>query len=204
MISRVVVPQRYGMRLGFEFADLLLLDLHLRNNLRLRGSHAAHDKRGDQDKQHRESMRQSRLHRVLHCWSVASGAAPLRRLHPVRRETLGGNITLDDVSATVVEAGTVGGRVSFSGSIVDGGEYFFGSHGGTITITVPEGTDAEVSFATIHGSISSNFSGVPDFERGQRSTFTIGSGGATIEAETFGGRIVLRRGGSESRQDLVR
>ena len=117
---------------------------------------------------------------------------------------MGGNITLDDVSATVVEAGTVGGRVSFSGSIVDGGEYFFGSHGGTITITVPEGTDAEVSFATIHGSISSNFSGVPDFERGQRSTFTIGSGGATIEAETFGGRIVLRRGGSESRQDLVR
>ena len=119
-------------------------------------------------------------------------------------ETVGGNIVLEDVSATVVEVGTVGGRISFSGSIADGGEYFFGSHGGTITITVPEGTDAEVSFATIHGSISSNFSGVPDFERGQRNTFTIGSGGATIEAETFGGRIVFRRGGSESRRDLVR
>lgn len=75
---------------------------------------------------------------------------------------------------------------------------------GTITITIPENTDAEVSFATIHGSISSNFSGVPNFERGQRNMFTIGSGGAIIEAGTFGGRIVLRRGGSEGRQDPVR
>ena len=119
-------------------------------------------------------------------------------------ETVGGNIIFEDVSATIVEAGTVGGRVSYTGSIADGGEYFFGSHGGTVSITVPEGTDADVSFATIHGSISTNFSGVPDFERGQRNTFTIGSGGATIDAETFGGRIVLRRGGPEARQDLIR
>ena len=83
-----------------------------------------------------------------------------------------------------------------------GGEYFFGSHGGTITITLPEGTDADVSLATIHGNISSNFAGAPDFESGQRHTFTIGSGGAAIEAETFGGRIILRRDGSETRQDV--
>ena len=75
-------------------------------------------------------------------------------------ETVGGNITLEDVSASVVEVGTVGGRISYSGSVDRDGEYFFGSHGGSITITVPEGTDADVSFATIHGSISTNFSGV--------------------------------------------
>ena len=117
-------------------------------------------------------------------------------------ESVGGNITLADVSASVVEAGTVGGRISYSGSLDRDGEYFFGSHGGSITIEVPEGTDADVSFATIHGSISTNFSGVGNLARGQRNTFTIGSGGAVLEAETFGGRIVLRRGGSETRQDV--
>ncbi len=116
-------------------------------------------------------------------------------------ETVGGNITLEDVSASVVEVGTVGGRISFQGTILDGGEYFFGSHGGSITITVPEGTNADVSLATIHGGISSTFSSAPDFKKGQRQPFRIGSGGAAVEAETFGGRIVLRSGGSASQRD---
>ena len=117
-------------------------------------------------------------------------------------ETVGGNITLENVSASVIEAGTVGGRISFTGEIRRGGEYFFGSHGGSITITVPEGTNADVSLATIHGNISSTFSNAPDFRKGQRQPFTIGTGGATIEAETFGGRIVLRSGASQTRQDV--
>lgn len=114
-------------------------------------------------------------------------------------ESVGGNITLENLSATIIEAGTVGGRVSFDGAVEDGGDYFFSSNGGTVSISIPENSNVEVSFASIHGSISSDFSNAPDFRRGSRNAFTIGSGGANIEAETFGGRIMLRRRGSRER-----
>ena len=108
-------------------------------------------------------------------------------------ETVGGSVILENLSGMVVEAESLGGRLSFEGAVVDGADYFFGSHGGTITITIPGASDVTVTFASIGGRISSDFPGTPEFERGVRNQFTIGSGGANIEAETFGGRIVLRR-----------
>ena len=112
-------------------------------------------------------------------------------------QTVGGSVILENLSGTVVEAESIGGRLSFEGAVVDGADYFFGSHGGTITITIPEASNVTVTFASISGGISSDFPGTPEFERGTRNRFTIGSGGANIEAETFGGRIVLRRQGGD-------
>jgi DUF4097 and DUF4098 domain-containing protein YvlB len=108
-------------------------------------------------------------------------------------ETVGGSIIMEGMSATVIEAGSVGGRVSFDGVILDGGDYFFGSHGGTVSVTIPATSNALVTLSSIHGNISSDFPGAADLERGARNSFTIGSGGANIEVETFGGRIVVRR-----------
>ncbi len=110
---------------------------------------------------------------------------------------MGGSIYLEDLSATVVEVGSVGGRVFFEGPVVAGADYFLGSHGGTVTITIPESSNVSVSFTSVHGNITSDFPGVPELERGARNRFTLGSGGANIEAETFGGRIVLRRQGGD-------
>ncbi len=109
-------------------------------------------------------------------------------------ETVGGSIIFEGMSATVIEAGSVGGRVSFEGTVVDGADYFFGSHGGTVIISIPEASNVSVTVATIHGNISSDFPGTPDLERGARNSFTIGNGGANIEAETFGGRVLFRAG----------
>ena len=136
---------------------------------------------------------------VIEANSVAQDVRISNSSGEVYVETVGGSIILEGLSATIVEAGSVGGRVSFEGTVVDGGDYFFGSHGGTVSITIPEASNASVSLASIHGSISSDFSGAPDLERGARNTFTIGSGGANIEAETFGGRIVLRRRSGDGR-----
>ncbi len=130
---------------------------------------------------------------VIEANSVARDIRISNSSGEVYAETVGGSIILEGMSATVVEAGSVGGRVSFDGTIVDGGEYFFVSHGGTVSITIPGDSNASVTFASIHGNISSDFPGIPDLERGARNRFTIGNGGANIEAETFGGRIVLRR-----------
>ncbi|MBW3534026.1 MAG: DUF4097 domain-containing protein [Gemmatimonadetes bacterium] len=111
-------------------------------------------------------------------------------------ESVGGSITMENVRARVVEAGTVGGRIRYSGTLAPDGRYFFGTHGGPIDIEVPEGTGATFTLATIHGGITANVAGAPErFARGQRHSFTTGGGGAQVEAETFGGRITLARPG---------
>lgn len=136
---------------------------------------------------------------VIEVSSVAQDVRISNSSGEVYVETVGGSVILEGLTASVVEAGSVGGRISFDGYVVDGGEYFFVSHGGTVSITIPEASNATVTFASVHGNISSDFAGTPELERGARNTFTIGSGGANIEAETFGGRIVLRRGSVDVR-----
>lgn len=113
-------------------------------------------------------------------------------------ETAGGTIVLENVSPTAVDVGSTGGRVHYDGAFEPGGTYFFGAHGGSITIVVPEEASASFNVATVHGSISSNLGGqVESLRSGQRHAFEVGTGGALVEAETYGGRIRLLRKGSE-------
>lgn len=113
-------------------------------------------------------------------------------------ESAGGDIILEDVRATSVDVGSVGGRVYYDGTLDPSGTYFFGSHGGSVTLVVPQGSPASFNLSTVHGSISSNLEGAPTrFERGKRHAFDVGGGGALVEAETFGGRIRIMRKGTE-------
>ena len=113
-------------------------------------------------------------------------------------ESAGGSIILEDVSPSVVDVGSTGGRVHYDGTFEPGGTYFFGAHGGSITIVVPEGASASFNVATVHGSITSNLRGEAEGLRGgERHEFQIGGGGALVEAETYGGRIRLLRSGTE-------
>jgi hypothetical protein len=127
--------------------------------------------------------------------SVAKDVRIVGASGEVYAETVGGSIHLENVDAKVIEAGSVGGRIEYDGSMHPDGRYFFGTHGGSITVHVPEGAGATFTVATVHGSVSSDLPGAPaDFAPGERHTFTVGGGGAVIEAETFGGRIsVVRR-----------
>ena len=78
------------------------------------------------------------------------------------------------------------------------GSYFFGSHGGSVLLIVPEGTSATFNLASIHGSVTTNLNGtLQRLERGQRHSITVGTGGAIVEVETFGGRIAVMRQGTE-------
>lgn len=113
-------------------------------------------------------------------------------------ETAAGAIVLENVDATIVDIGSTGGRVYFEGTLDPSGTYFFGAHGGSITIVVAEDASASFHLATVHGSITSNLSGeTRSFRRGQRHQFEVGGGGALVEAESFGGRIRILRRGSE-------
>jgi len=132
---------------------------------------------------------------------IESAAADIRVVNTsgeIYAETAGGTIVLENVSPTVVDVGSTGGRVHYDGSFEPNGTYFFGAHGGSITIIVPEDASASFNVATVHGSITSNLGGETESLRGgERHQFVVGRGGAIVEAETYGGRIRLLRSGSE-------
>jgi len=113
-------------------------------------------------------------------------------------ESAGGDIIFEDARATSVDAGTTGGRVRYQGTLDPAGRYFFGSHGGSVTLVVPEGVSATFNLASIHGTVTTNVTGtLQRLEQGRRHTVTVGSGGALVEAETFGGRVAVVRAGTE-------
>ncbi len=150
------------------------------------------------------SVRIEDAHGTIEVETVADDIRIVGSSGIILAESVGGSIILEDIDATSVEAGTVGGRIIYAGTIHDGGEYFFATHGGTIQIAIPASSNVDITAATIYGSISCDLPGAPQsFRRGERASFTVGRGGATLEAETFGGRIRIRRlgasGGGEVR-----
>ena len=117
-------------------------------------------------------------------------------------ETVNGDVSLERIESEDVEAGTVSGDVSFSGSIADRGRYRMTSHNGDLTVTVPERISATVSVSTFNGEFESSFPvTLTEIRPGQRLTFTLGSGSARLELESFNGTIELRRAGQAPRRE---
>jgi DUF4097 and DUF4098 domain-containing protein YvlB len=115
----------------------------------------------------------------------------------VSAESAGGDIILVNSSAGSVDVGTIGGRIHYDGVFQKDGAYFLGTHGGNITVVVPEGAAATFHLATVYGTVINSLAGSAErFEGGQRHNLDVGGGGALVEAETFGGRISLVRKGA--------
>ncbi len=113
-------------------------------------------------------------------------------------ESAGGDILFEGVQASSVDVGTTGGRIAYDGTLTRGGTYYFGAHGGSVTMVVPEGTGASFNVATVYGSIVSNLEGATSqMKGGERHQFDVGGGGAIVEIETFAGRISIMRKGTE-------
>jgi len=115
----------------------------------------------------------------------------------VQAESAGGDIILVNSTAGSVDVGTIGGRVHYDGTLRKDGTYFLGTHGGNITLVVPQGAAASFHLATVHGVVVNALEGSAQrLEGGKRHTIDVGGGGALVEAETFGGRISLVRRGA--------
>lgn len=132
---------------------------------------------------------------------IESSAADIhivRSSGEIYAESAGGTIVLEDVTPIAVDVGSTGGRVHYAGAFAPDGTYFFGSHGGSVTIVVPDGTGASFNVATVYGTITSNLRGeAEELRGGERHELDVGGGGAIVEVETYGGRIRLLRSGSE-------
>jgi len=129
--------------------------------------------------------------------SVNSGVAVRDHEGELAAETVNGEIVLEDVRGGTVEASTVNGDVLFDGEIRSGGRYSFATHNGDITVGLPREPNVSVSVATYGGDFESSFavklSSVSGARRHKRIRFTLGSGSAELELESFQGSIRLER-----------
>ncbi len=109
-------------------------------------------------------------------------------------EGLSGDIILRGVRAASAEVETLSGNLVYEGVIQDGGRYTFLTHSGNISISIQEGANATIATAVGSGEVGATFT-LPASERPgrRRQTFRLGSGSASIEAETFSGNVRLYR-----------
>jgi hypothetical protein len=110
-------------------------------------------------------------------------------------ETVDGSITLLDIESADVDASSVDGSIEYDGTIKDGGRYRFQSHDGDVAVSVSERANVTVAVATFSGSFESCFPVTLKDKMKHRFTFTLGSGSARLELESFDGSIRLCRPG---------
>jgi DUF4097 and DUF4098 domain-containing protein YvlB len=119
-------------------------------------------------------------------------------------ETVNGDLTLERIESSSVDVATVNGDVLYDGTVRDGGTYRFATHNGDVEMRVPDQINASVFVRTYRGDFDSHFEvKVPETaadaqddrrrreRRNRRFNFTLGSGAARIELESFGGDISL-------------
>lgn len=124
----------------------------------------------------------------------------------INAETTNGNIFIDNAQTSNLEAFTVNGEVTFNGTIRDSGVYKLGTHNGDIRVGLGGANNATVFVRTFQGDFAADFPvQLPDGQNprsgSKRFNFTLGSGSARIELQSFGGDIVLARKAITSRED---
>lgn len=116
----------------------------------------------------------------------------------ITAETVNGGVTLERLSASTVDAATVNGDILFSGAIGPAGRYSMNTHNGDITVTLPANVNVTVTARTYNGSFGSAFaaraveSGGSTKRQNKRMEVTLGTGGARMDLESFGGEILVR------------
>jgi DUF4097 and DUF4098 domain-containing protein YvlB len=124
----------------------------------------------------------------------------------ITAETTNGDIFIDNATTSALEAFTVNGEVTFNGTIRDNGAYRLGTHNGDIRVGLGGANNATVFVRTFQGDFSADFpvqlpEGQNPRSGSKRFNFTLGSGSARIELQSFGGDIVLARKSIISREE---
>jgi hypothetical protein len=107
----------------------------------------------------------------------------------------GGTITLQEVEYRRSEISTSSGAIRFSGEILSGGQYKFGSQNGSIVLFIPLDCCAKVNASLGFGSFDSEIPLQNSLKRAQSLTADMGSCEATpnLNFTTYNGRILIRK-----------
>lgn len=116
----------------------------------------------------------------------------------ISAETTNGDIVIDNAQTSNLEASTVNGDLTFNGTIRDNGVYRLTTHGGDIRVGLGGAANATVFVRTFQGDFTADFPiQLPDGQTARsgskRFNFTLGTGSARIETQSFNGDIVLAR-----------
>jgi DUF4097 and DUF4098 domain-containing protein YvlB len=132
----------------------------------------------------------------VHAGSVNQGIDLTDIRGDVQAEAVNGRIRMQGIEAGRVTAETVNGSVSYEGSIRNDGWYRFSTHNGSIDLTIPANAGATFTASTFNGTLHTAFPvTLHEAKEGKEFTFTLGSGGARIELESFNGTMSIRRPG---------
>ncbi|HUQ18650.1 MAG TPA: DUF4097 family beta strand repeat-containing protein [Gemmatimonadaceae bacterium] len=121
-------------------------------------------------------------------------------------ETVSGRIMMMSAKSRFVRAGSVSGRISYSGTFAPDGTYEFKSHSGGVRLVLPADVGAQLRIETFSGSVDSDFPVTlqpSDDGRGagRKMEFKIGNGRSRIVAESFSGSIKLERADGRDLRD---
>lgn len=133
--------------------------------------------------------------------SVNEGVTITGASGDVVAESTNGHMSLANIESANVDVGTVNGNIKFDGTAANNGKYRFSTHNGNISVALPETASATFSVRTYNGSVSAGtlpLQGGGDPRRGRRAIYTLGSGSAEFELESFNGTVVLRKRGAEA------
>jgi DUF4097 and DUF4098 domain-containing protein YvlB len=121
-------------------------------------------------------------------------------------DSINGDVVIENAQSSSLDVSTVNGDVTFNGTVRDNGVYRLTTHGGDISVGLGGAANAIVFVRTFQGDFSADFPiQLPEGQTGRsgskRFNFTLGSGSARIEVQSFNGDIHLARTKATSAQD---
>lgn len=121
-------------------------------------------------------------------------------------ETTNGDIVIDAAQTSSLEASTVNGDITFNGTMRESGAYRLTTHSGDVRVGLGGVANATVFVRTFQGDFSSDFpiqlpEGQSRSSGSKRFNFTLGTGSARIEVQSFNGDIHLGRRSVTNRED---
>jgi DUF4097 and DUF4098 domain-containing protein YvlB len=131
--------------------------------------------------------------------SVNEGIKVMNVTGDVSAETTNGDIVIENAQTSSLEVSTVNGDVTFNGTVRDKGVYRLTTHGGDIRVGLGGAGNATVFVRTFQGDFTADFpiqlpEGQSPRSGSKRFNFTLGTGSARIEVQSFNGDIVLAKG----------
>ncbi|MGH7551748.1 MAG: DUF4097 family beta strand repeat-containing protein, partial [Longimicrobiales bacterium] len=197
----ITLPRPFGVRVDGHHCDALIQDIEGDFTIdNVQGDVVIRNIRGDVDVESVEGeIIASDVRGRIRAETVNQGIRISGAAGNVDAESVNGPIQLSGVVSDSVAAESVNGNIQFQGELRNGARYNMSTHNGNIQLVVPAGTNARVMIATHSGSVETDFPvQLRESTAGGRLTIQLGSGGARIDLESFGGTIRLIRPGGRS------
>ena len=114
-----------------------------------------------------------------------------------KAKTLNGMINLDRIEHRQIEINSFSGSISFAGEFLSGGRYLFGTHSGSVLLSIPETSSCQVNAFYGTGQFVSDIRLQNERRTGgmgaQNVTGRIGNGEATLILKTYSGRLNIKK-----------